>query len=70
MTENAVVFTANGIFRRLIAQGKEENKLSLIEHAMVGGMSGIFSATAICPPEVSGPISLYSFSNLSKGYKM
>jgi solute carrier family 25 ornithine transporter 2/15 len=50
--ENSVVFTANGFFTRLLLAGKPEESMTLGEHALVGGLSGVFSATAICPPEV------------------
>jgi len=50
--ENAVVFTANGFFRRQLADGLPESSLSLPQHAVIGGLSGVLSATAICPAEV------------------
>lgn len=50
--ENSVVFTANGFFRRTLAGGAPEDSLSLPQHALIGGLSGVFSATAICPAEV------------------
>ena len=50
--ENAVVFTANGFFRRQLADGLPESSLSLPQHAVIGGLSGILSAMAICPAEV------------------
>jgi solute carrier family 25 ornithine transporter 2/15 len=52
MLENAVVFTANGFLRRFFAPGGDEASLSLGAHAALGGLSGVFSATAICAPEV------------------
>lgn len=50
--ENGVVFTANGIFRRALAGGAAEDALTLPQHALIGGLSGVISATAICPAEV------------------
>lgn len=59
MVENTVVFTANGFFTRLYSsiimgngQRMDEDQLTFLEHFAIGGLSGIFSATAICPPEV------------------
>jgi len=57
LTENAVVFAANGaikaayssIFDKTAEGG--HNYLSLTEHACIGGMAGVFSATAITPLE-------------------
>ena len=46
--ENAVLFTANGFFGRLFSAG-DVDSLSLAQHAAIGGLSGVFSATAICP---------------------
>jgi hypothetical protein len=45
--ENATVFGVNSIFKA--AYGKKT--LTLTETAMIGGLSGFFSATVICPVE-------------------
>ncbi len=50
--ENAVVFTANGFFRRQVAGDLPESSLTLGQHALIGALSGSLSATAICPAEV------------------
>jgi hypothetical protein len=55
LIENAVVFTANGALKRMVLErdgGGQDRSLSFAEEAVVGGVSGIFSATAICPAEV------------------
>lgn len=49
--ENAVLFTTNGFFKRLVSD-HDEASLTFSEHALIGGLSGVFSATAICPAEV------------------
>lgn len=50
LVENAVVFTVNGALKRaLVAPGNEPTTL---QHFLIGGLSGVFSATAICGPEV------------------
>jgi solute carrier family 25 ornithine transporter 2/15 len=51
LVENAVVFTANGFFTRLFSS-HDPSSLTFAEHAAIGGLSGVFSATAICPAEV------------------
>ncbi|CAE7883848.1 Slc25a20, partial [Symbiodinium sp. KB8] len=54
MVENAVVFSANGALKRLFAGSSSvpDDALSLPQHFLIGGLSGVFSATAICGPEV------------------
>lgn len=52
LIENSVVFTSNGALRRVFANGRSEEELYLLEHALIGGLSGIISATSICPAEV------------------
>ena len=57
LTENVVVFAANGVIRRTLAQSgllpsAEEHCLGFWQEATVGGLSGLCSATAICPAEV------------------
>jgi solute carrier family 25 (mitochondrial ornithine transporter) member 2/15 len=51
LIENAVVFTANGALTR-VALNYKQGELSLSEEAAIGGLSGFFSATSICPSEV------------------
>lgn len=56
--ENAVVFTVNAAIHRVwrsSASAADMDPLSahsLMTHAAIGGISGVFSATAICPAEV------------------
>ena len=52
LTENAVVFAANGVIKRIVLQRQSNKTLSFYQEAYVGGLSAIFSATAICPAEV------------------
>jgi len=54
VVENAVVFTANGALKRVFAGSADlpDEALSLWQHFAVGGLSGVFSATAICAPEI------------------
>ena len=65
LTENLVVFAANGIIRRAVAavtigtsphdhdhDDHNEHYLGLWKEMMIGGASGFCSATAICPAEV------------------
>ena len=64
LTENLVVFAANGVFRRAVAaltnntsnhhhdDDHHEHYLGLWKEMMIGGASGFCSATAICPAEV------------------
>ena len=53
--EKAVVFTANSqiesLYRTSFLNG-DKSPLSLTSSAVIGGMSGIFSAIAISPPEM------------------
>ncbi|OQS02069.1 Mitochondrial Carrier (MC) Family [Thraustotheca clavata] len=48
--ENAVLFSANGILRRVIFA--QETSLRTIDEALLGSAAAIFSATAITPAEV------------------
>lgn len=53
VVENVVVFTMFGIIRRFIAPtARDEASLTLREHAIIGGVAGMFSAISICPFEV------------------
>jgi len=53
LLENVVLFTAFGAIKRLVApSAAQEADLSLAQHALIGGLSGVFSATAICPAEL------------------
>jgi len=53
VTENAVLFTANALIKKVfMAFNKEGQDLTLGQHALAGGLSGVFSSTAICPAEV------------------
>jgi solute carrier family 25 (mitochondrial ornithine transporter) member 2/15 len=54
LIENSVVFTANGALKRVFAGSAtvSDEDLSLSQHFLIGALSGCFSATAICPPEV------------------
>jgi len=59
--ENSVVFFANSLIKRVWIWSKDQlghqkdivgrHSLSLSELAMIGGLAGVFSATAICPAE-------------------
>lgn len=52
VTENAVLFTANNLIKKgFLAMGASD-ELSLGQHALAGGLAGVFSSTAICPAEV------------------
>ena len=51
LTENAVVFAANGVIKRIVLENQPNKTLSFYQEAYVGGLSAIFSATAICPAE-------------------
>mmetsp|Transcript_23933 Transcript_23933/g.35135 ORF Transcript_23933/g.35135 Transcript_23933/m.35135 type:complete len:298 (+) Transcript_23933:40-933(+) len=52
--ENSVLFSANGVIRRFYTEysGKDADKLTFQEHALMGGASGVFSATCITPAEM------------------
>jgi len=53
VTENAVLFTANNLVKKVfIAFNRDGADLTLGQHALAGGLSGVFSSTAICPAEV------------------
>ena len=61
MTENAIVFTANGIFRRVFLRfdGREEvtraglpAELPLWQMFASGALAGVFSCIGMCPAEV------------------
>jgi hypothetical protein len=49
--ENVAVFAANGFLRKLVAGSQSEN-LSVKQEFVLGGLSGVVSATAITPPEM------------------
>lgn len=51
--ENTVIFTVNGLFRRLLLRSRpDDHEETVAEHAVVGAATGVFSSTAICPAEV------------------
>lgn len=53
--ENAVLFTANSLIKKgFVSAGLTNSRgdLSLGQHAVAGGLAGVFSSTAICPAEV------------------
>lgn len=61
LTENVTVFAVNGALTRAVltrealqsqADGGATARGSLVLHALLGGLSGVVSATAICPAEV------------------
>ena len=52
LLENSVLFTANGFFLRQLTGTASEEGLPLTTLALAGGLAGIFSSTAITPPEV------------------
>ena len=54
LIENIVVFSALGALHRVAKEmrGPEAAPLSFSGHALLGGVAGIFSATAICPAEI------------------
>lgn len=49
--ENAALFSANGMFRRMWLRHVGEEP-SLGAHVFLGGCSGVFSVAAMCPAEV------------------
>lgn len=49
--ENAALFSANGMFRRMWLRHVGEEP-SLAAHVFLGGCSGVFSVAAMCPAEV------------------
>lgn len=51
--ENSTVFFANSLIKEAIyvSTGRASTELSLKELACIGGLAGVFSATAICPAE-------------------
>ena len=51
LTENVVLFATNGFLRRAVG-AQQNDRLSIMQHTLLGAVSGIFSATAICPAEV------------------
>ncbi len=52
LVENGTVFTVNGILRRTGWLAEKESDLTFAQHALLGAVSGLFSATAITPAEV------------------
>jgi solute carrier family 25 (mitochondrial ornithine transporter) member 2/15 len=57
MIENSVLFAANGALRRLLVSTNlsdvaSESSITPLQQGIIGGLSGIVSATAICPAEV------------------
>ena len=51
--ENTVIFSVNGLLRRLhLAERPEGHEETIVEHLLTGAITGIFSSTAICPAEV------------------
>jgi len=50
--ENSVVFTMNGVFKRILAGGRETKELTLFQNCCAAGAAGFFSGTAMCPAEV------------------
>lgn len=51
--ENSVLFFANGVFQRLLFGGGQGQEPTVGQLAMCGALSGVFSATAITPFEVT-----------------
>ncbi|KAL1920319.1 uncharacterized protein VTP21DRAFT_1465 [Calcarisporiella thermophila] len=49
---NAILFSANGNFRRLLQGGDESRVLSLAEITLAGGLAGSVMAFANCPVEL------------------
>lgn len=52
VTENAVLFTANALIKKSFQALGAGEELTLGQHAIAGGLAGVFSSTAICPAEV------------------
>jgi hypothetical protein len=54
LIENSVLFTANGIIKRLYTSysGSTQHELSFVESSCLGGLSGVCSAT-VCSLSVS-----------------
>jgi hypothetical protein len=55
VVENAVLFTANSLIKKsFVSLGLADARgdLTLGQHALAGGLAGVFSSTAICPAEV------------------
>ena len=53
VVENAVLFSSQGLFRRLAAAERAAgHHPHPAEHVLFGALSGVLSATAICPAEV------------------
>ena len=53
--ENAVLFTANNAIKKgfkTLGASDARGELGLAQHALAGGLAGVFSSTAICPAEV------------------
>ena len=49
---NAVLFSANGTFRRLLEDGDEEAGISLLRIGLAGSMAGAMMAFVNCPVEL------------------
>ena len=52
VVENTVVFAANSYLTREVKRVSGSRELSTLQQAAIGGLSGVFSAAAICPFEV------------------
>ncbi|KAJ0403360.1 hypothetical protein P43SY_007111 [Pythium insidiosum] len=74
--ENAVLFSVNGIARRSVlalhagrkvATDAADYELTTLDEALMGGISGVFSATAITPAEVIKCKLQYQRGRLGKG---
>jgi hypothetical protein len=50
--ENAVLFSANGVLRRVCVEKSSASSLSTLDEALLGSAAGLFSAAAITPAEV------------------
>jgi hypothetical protein len=52
IVENAVLFSANGVLRRLLFSHSPQDSLRTIDEALLGSAAAVFSASAITPAEV------------------
>lgn len=50
--ENSIVFTMNGVFKRMLAGNGNTKELTLAQNSCAAGLAGFFSSTAMCPAEV------------------
>lgn len=50
--ENSIVFTMNGVFKRVLAGSGHTKELTLVQNSCAAGLAGFFSSTAMCPAEV------------------